>query len=320
MDVTLGKHRGMWCAVWYSGGKRNRRSTGLQATRENRGDAERTCREIADALKRPTVETCETIMTAYLADFQGHSKERVEYAWEALKGTFANLAPEHVTRQLCRGYAAEREDEGRASGTIRTELGYLKTALRWHDRNTKAQVWMPPQSPPRDRHLSRAEFRKLLDASQGHMTVFLHLAIATAARREAILDLTWAQVNFEGNCINLGQKPGGKARATVPMTATVRAVLEGVREKAISEYVVEYGGRKVANIKTALRATCDRAKIERIGAHTLRHTAAVWMAGAGVPLEKISQFLGHANVNVTARVYARYQPEHLKDAADALEV
>lgn len=320
MYVRLGKHRGKWVAVWHDAGGRQRRSTGLDATRENRDEAERTCREIAEALKRPTVETCETIMDAYLADFQGHSKARVGYAWAALRGTFGNLTPEQVTRQKCAEYIAARKRDGRATGTIRTELGYLKTALLWQDRNSPAQVLMPPQSPPRDRWLTRQEFARLLDASSGHLTVFLHLAIATAARREAILDLTWDQIDWQANQIALGVKPGGKARATVPMTNSLRKALEETRETAVSRHVVEYGGKRVASVKTALRRACDTAGIERIGTHTLRHTAAVWMAGAGVSMSKISQYLGHSNTKITERVYARYQPEHLVDAASALEL
>ncbi len=44
------------------------------------------------------------------------------------------------------------------------------------------------------------------------------------------------------------------------------------------------------------------------------------MAGNGTPMEKLSTHLGHTNVDITARVYARYQPDDLKDAASAIEV
>jgi integrase len=32
------------------------------------------------------------------------------------------------------------------------------------------------------------------------------------------------------------------------------------------------------------------------------------MAEAGIPMEEIAQYLGHANVEVTRKVYARYSP------------
>jgi integrase len=59
--------------------------------------------------------------------------------------------------------------------------------------------------------------------------------------------------------------------------------------------VIEYGGKPVASVKKA---------IERLGsgyrhcglAITLRHTCAVWMAQADVPMQKISQYLGHTSL------------------------
>ena len=43
------------------------------------------------------------------------------------------------------------------------------------------------------------------------------------------------------------------------------------------------------------------------------------MLGAGVPLEKVSQVLGHSNTAVTFRTYARYLPNQMDDAVAALD-
>ena len=40
------------------------------------------------------------------------------------------------------------------------------------------------------------------------------------------------------------------------------------------------------------------------GAHSLRHSAARhWLTTAGIPLNVVSQWLGHANPEVTLRIY-----------------
>ena len=51
----------------------------------------------------------------------------------------------------------------------------------------------------------------------------------------------------------------------------------------------------------------------------IRHSSAVHMAEAGISMEEIAQFLGHGDVNVTRKVYARFSPNHLRTAAAALE-
>ena len=49
-------------------------------------------------------------------------------------------------------------------------------------------------------------------------------------------------------------------------------------------------------------------------------TAAVWMAEAGVPMADIAHYFGHDDSRITTRIYARYAPDHLRDAAEALEL
>ena len=36
-------------------------------------------------------------------------------------------------------------------------------------------------------------------------------------------------------------------------------------------------------------------------------------------MAKVSQYLGHSNVQVTERIYARFAPDHLRDAAEILD-
>ncbi|WP_188790879.1 tyrosine-type recombinase/integrase [Salipiger pallidus] len=43
----------------------------------------------------------------------------------------------------------------------------------------------------------------------------------------------------------------------------------------------------------------ERSKIGHVQIHQLRHTAAVTMLSSGVPLEKVSQGLGHSNPAIT---------------------
>jgi len=53
--------------------------------------------------------------------------------------------------------------------------------------------------------------------------------------------------------------------------------------------------------------------------HTLRHTAATWMAQAGVPMWVISKYLGHTSTRTTERIYAHHDPSFLMEAKEALE-
>lgn len=325
--MRITDYRGKWCVIARNGGERRRISLGLDATDANRPAAERAARDLERQLASPIGEYCEAIFSAYVKDREASErklidKERLLYAWKALGGHFGHLRPDQVTRDACRRYAEKRRVEGRQDGTIRKELTVLRAALRWHDKNTPSIVEMPPPPPPRDRWLSKEEFAMLLKAAQEtfHLTVFLHLAIATAGRKEALLTMTWPQVRWDRNEIWLGIKQNGKRRATVPMTQTVRAVLQQARRVALTEYVIEFEGMPIKSIRRSFEAAVRRARLKDVHIHDLRHTAAVWMAAAGVSMEKIREFMGHSDIRVTANIYARFAPEHLRSAADALEV
>jgi integrase len=170
-------------------------------------------------------------------------------------------------------------------------------------------------------HLTKADFRKLLDgAVRPHVKLFMQLAVATGARSNALLDLTWGQVDFDRGIIRLNPRERvqtAKYRATVPMNDQLRASLVAAKEGALSEFVIEHGRERVGSIKKGFAAAADRAKL-KAHPHMLRHSAAVWMAEAGEPMDVIAQYLGHTDSRITQRVYARFSPGFLSRAAAAL--
>ncbi len=82
--------------------------------------------------------------------------------------------------------------------------------------------------------------------------------------------------------------------------------------------MIEHGLEKIGSVKKGFAAACVRAGIKATP-HMLRHSAAVWMAEQAVPMTQIAQFLGHTDSRITERVYARFAPQFLSTAADALE-
>jgi integrase len=309
-------YRGTWCAVWSEGGRTRRASLRTK----DRGVAEQ---RLADLNAKPIGDNVAAIYQAYAEDLTHRSKsrERVDFAWKRLGDTFGSLRPDQVTRLLWRSYAKARRKHGASDGTIGKELSTLRAALLWRDRATAATVELPAQPPPRDRYLTRDEYRDLRFAAKRgglHIYVFVVLGLATAGRKQALLDLTWDRVDFTAGRIRLATDGQGKGRATVPMTRHARRTLRIAYRARTCERVIEYAGKPVGSIKRAFSAAANRAGLEGVTPHVLRHTAAVWMAEAGVPMTQISQYLGHRDSRITERVYARFSPDFLSGAARAL--
>lgn len=147
------------------------------------------------------------------------------------------------------------------------------------------------------------------------------LAIATAGRKTAILQLTWDRVDFTRGIIRLGVvgEKNRKGRATVPMTERAREMLDTAKRAAQTPYVVEYVGSKVLDIKKGFAGAVRRAKLDDVTPHDLRHNAAVWMAEGGSSMDEIAQYLGHSDPIITFKVYARFSPTYLRKAASHLD-
>lgn len=311
--MRLKLYRGWWYAVWRDGGETRRRALRTQ----DRDDAARALADFLRALAAPA-DTVAGIFAGYLAD---KGTERARWAWGRLKATFAPLRPDQVTPALCRSYAAARREDGAGDGTIHTELTFLRAALRWHDKATPAVVELPAKPPPMEHHLTREQYAALLAAATTpHVRLFVILALATAGRMTAILELTWDRVDFDRGVIRLGTgERRRKGRASVPMTDRARAALLDAAKGRTCAHVIEYGGKPVGKIRKAFAAAAEAAGLAWVTPHVLRHTAAVWMAEAGVPMPEIAQYLGHEDDRVTQRIYARFSPQHLRRAAGALE-
>jgi site-specific recombinase XerD len=84
--------------------------------------------------------------------------------------------------------------------------------------------------------------------------------------------------------------------------------------------VIEWAGKRVKSLKRGIKtARAEARNSKTVSPHVLRHSAAVHMAEEGRSMEEIDQSLGHSDINVTRKIYARFSPSYLKEAAAALE-
>lgn len=327
-EAKLGKYRGKFCVVYYEGGKRFRHSLGTtdRALAKTRLAAFLSQRK-AQATDKPV--TIGEIYASYIDDraSEGKSTKRMEDAWKRLESSFGHLRPADVSKVEVKSYIAARTHAGVSPGTTHTELTYLRAALAYAVKEQWLQQapYIPvPQKPgPREHYLTREEAQKLLNAaSMPHAKLFIRLALSTAGRASALLELTWDRVDVDVRRIDLrdpNRPRTRKGRARVPINDSLLEALIEAKKGATSPYVIEWGGERVMSVKKGVAAAARRASV-KCSPHVLRHTAAVWMAEDGVPIQQIAQYLGHNDSRTTERVYARFSPDYLREAAKALNL
>lgn len=329
---------GYFYAVWSDHGRSRRKSMGTQdrAVAESRFAQWLLIRN--DAPQEQTAAYTVADVWAVYLDRDGES-DTTRYSWKNLEPHFGDLAVGGITQGHVDAYVALRGAGriGRKSqpATCRRELALLIAALNFFarppisliDPDTLPKLTLPADSEPRDRWLSLDEMKRLLDAA-AQMRVggrlsrgerFLWLALETAARKQAILDLTWSRVDFQTGVVHYdvpGRQKTKKRRASVPMSRTLRKVLERAYEERQGDLVMDNKAEVWATIQSIAITAGFKGRRGRNGTkptatgispHVLRHTAATHMARNGVPLWTVAKILGNT-MAVVESTYAKWAP------------
>jgi integrase len=318
--VINGKSSKVWYVLWRERGRERRRSTGESDRYAAEGWLARFL-----ALKNAPPDTVDInwILDRYEHDRKDRkSIDRIVSHLKAVRASFGASAPVDVSADMVGNHASSWRRSGLADGTIRTRLLLLRAALAWAVKmkyiDAAPYIPAPPPGEPRERHLTRDEFKRLyMAAEEPHIRTFLIIAVMTGLRNGAILSLTWDQIDQKRMLVRPEGGSANKKRANVPINTALALALGTAWWLRHGPYVVQWRGQQVKSVKTGFRAAVRRAGIDPVTIHDLRRTCAVWQADAGVPIERIAEWLGDS-ITIARRHYARYSPDYLNEGADAL--
>ena len=322
--------------IYYIRDGAHRQSTGTRDRRTADQELSRYIRERA----RPTGPTTPDQMTvAACLDHYGSeraphvaSPARIGHAIAALTPHLGHLPVSAITGETCRRYWADR---GTSQGTVRRELGVLRAAINHcHAEGyltAAPKVRLPAKPAPRDRWLTRDEVARLIRAARRtakgrHLARFILTAVYTGTRKDALLRIqfmpstTGGWVDLERGV--LYRRASGKSetkKRTPPIPVPPRLLGHMRRWKANgARFVVEIGGQRVGDIKTAWKAALAESGIEHCTPHDLRRTAVTWAMQRGIDKWAACGFFG-LTMDVLESTYGHHHPDHLRSAVEAME-
>lgn len=321
---------GIWRVCWSEGRQTRSLSTGEREFEPARAWLDRYAAGRASATPAPPEVTVGLILDRYVADLEERGKPWASgagYARKKLRETLGRLRPSDLTTKVMRKWAKAEAAAGVGQGYIRKQVvSVLRPAMKLAKRDGLLDIVPELEAvsapAPKDRWLSRTEADQLLAGCRSdHIRLFILVALQTGARRGAILSLTWDRVDFDTGLITFAlpsRVHDRKRRATVPMSDTLYEALWNARTWAITDHVIEEEGKApVGDVKHAFNNAARRAGLAGVTPHVLRHTAASWMAMAGVPLDEIADTLSATPATVW-RTYRRFRPDYLRRAVAAL--
>lgn len=202
---------------------------------------------------------------------------------------------------------------------------------RWVAVNPVANVDRPRQqgTNPDIRFLELEEVEAVLRATPndllGPTERTLNLTAAmTGLRQGELLALRWKDIDWAAGRVRVrqnrvrgqyGTPKSRRASRAVPLADRVAGELERHFQRSVlqddDDLVFAHpstgGPLDPSKLLRRFKDALDTAGVRRVRFHDLRHTFGTRMAGAGVPLRTLQEWLGHRDYKTTL-VYADYSP------------
>lgn len=266
----------------------------------------------ARLVSQVTVPDLGTVLEAYVKATPGQ-----DFNTRAPRRLLSHLPVDLLTPEQVQDYTRTRTvEDGVAGSTVLRELGAVTAALNWavskRTFGIKAEqvphIDKPARGNPRNLWLNEEDEPVFHAAAMGlsigrarlhRLTLFIGLGLDTAARKEALLELTWDRVDFRSGKIDFrvpGAATGNKRRTVVEISARLMPLLL----RAWAEAQAAGDGRaalvcRQGDIRTAWETfvrTTHGGRFAWMTPHLMRHSWAKLNARAGVSLFDIAGVLG----------------------------
>ena len=226
----------------------------------------------------------------------------------------ADLSPQVIEKFLVK----LKEREGRTSATCNRYRALLSRifnlAIDWEmfeERNPISKVSKLPESSGRERVLMGDEKERLLEAAEEPLKSLIIAALYTGCRQGELLQLQWAQVDLDSNIIKIvgDNTKTGKGR-TIPIHPSLRGVLLGLSSRfqrgsvfinptTLKPLRQPKGGS--IYLRRAWRQAVERAGIEDLRFHDLRHDFCTNAMRNGIHPKIVQEWMGHSSSIMTDR-------------------
>jgi integrase len=267
-------------------------------------------------------------------------KERYENNIKPVIGSMKlkDIKPMHCQNVL------NKMEEDYAGSTIHMTLLTMYTSFSGAVENdiirsnpVKRTVKSPKPIEKKTRVLTKAEQEKFLDAAKGTPYQYqFEFILQTGLRCGELIGLKWEDIDFEKRTITIqrtmefryaygewlvGPPKSKSGYRTIPMTQKAYDILQykyaernirKVRDEQYDDIVfLNRNGQPLKNSSydTYIYRVADKAGIDRLSMHTLRHTFATRCIEGGMKPKTLQMILGHSNIGITMNLYVHVTEE-----------
>ncbi len=265
----------------------------------------------------------------------------------------SKIQPRHAEAFIANRLASQEVSVATVNKYIRNLRSIFNRAITPRDylaegQNPFARIKQRKVTENPKRYVKVSEYRALMDtAREWWWKTFLSIAYGSGLRRNEILHLTWMDVEFDNQRINvsakkatselLGWEPKNRKNRVVPMSDETAQLLVNMQVKAPEghpyifvspqrlERILERRNTHKWNSRSELIHNMTRrftkircqANVAKCTIHDLRRSAITNWAHQ-LPIQVVQTLAGHADIKTTRKYYLTVRPEDFVSASNAL--
>jgi integrase/recombinase XerC/integrase/recombinase XerD len=164
--------------------------------------------------------------------------------------------------------------------------------------------------------LTKEEFERLLEcSSEFYKTVWIVL-VYTGIRLDEARLLKWIDIDFENRVIKIGFREDFTTKTGIKKVEKVLNNLPHIGEYIFCNPQTGEPYHKNSWLKQ-IKKYAEKAGIENVLIHTLRHTFSSWLAQKGISRDIRMTLLGHTDEKTTD-IYTHFPIEQIRKAIEEL--
>lgn len=261
--------------------------------------------------------TLSELLTRYLNEITPNKKSASSERYRVNKWLKTDLAKRYISTLKTSNFAEWRDTRIKAkaaSNTIRLELAVIsnlfnvaKTEWGFESLSNPTESMRTPKLPAgRARRVSDKEIELLLKNTDSYELPFIiKIALESGMRRSEIASLEWRNIDLAKRTALLPVTKNGEAR-TIPLTSSCVAVLKSI-PRNINGRVFNMTENAISR---AFMRSRDRAGIDALHFHDLRHEAVTRFFEKGLNMMEVSAISGHKTMQMLKR-YTHLKAEDL---------
>ena len=245
-----------------------------------------------------------------------------------IKSVFGDLKINMITKRQVQAFHNDLRDKGLANGTCNRYLQLIKSSFNVGINVMEViDIKNPAVGIPlfeeqgRERYLSQDELSRLLPvlmSGGGQIAKITRFLLATGLRLGECLNCEWKHIDIDNKVMVIpSTRSKSKKTASIPLNDAAIQVLEECDRKIDYPFANLTTKAPYVSIKKGFSKLMEKAELQDVTAHTLRHTAASIMINSGRSLYDVQKVLRHSSSTVTER-YSHLSQQSVMAASDTI--